>query len=62
MTGRTASECRVFWNNHSCLHNPSINRSKSWDKQECDGLKLLVKKYKEYYWIKIAQELNVCNI
>ena len=60
MQGRNAAECKFFWHGHSCPDNPSINRNKTWSKQENNKLKECVQKNKEKDWIKIAKQHNVC--
>eukprot|EP01084_Bolivina_argentea_P001010 1867_1 len=58
MQNRTASECKVFWNGHTCLDNPNINRNKIWNKKENNKLLSIANKYSEYNWICISNEHN----
>ena len=56
MQGRSGDECRHFWSGHSCIDNPSINRSKTWSKAETKSLKEAVESHEERDWSAIAKQ------
>lgn len=56
MQGRTASECKVFWNGHACPHNPNINRSRTWCKRDNESLKRIAEAHSESDWQRISQQ------
>lgn len=54
---RTVADCKNMWRNQ--LH-PDINANDTWSKTEDQNLAMLVKKYEEKNWVKVAEELGVC--